>query len=200
MSEKKFDPTNPEYKKVEDLPKEHQDDFVNVSGGGFIGKSAEINLDRSRRLAEGEDFVFEIVNKFNEIKEEIKKCHLHSDIKIIHDKFWEIYNQYQNNVYKKTGIMSNEKIDSVFYKIRVFLYEKILKLCSTKSDFIEYCEKYGSITEVYYLNKWLNLCENKNDVEIMYDSLIHSAESKDIILSIKKFFIDKISIDKILNS
>ena len=33
MNPEKFDPHNPEYKKVEDLPQEHQAEFLNVEGG-----------------------------------------------------------------------------------------------------------------------------------------------------------------------
>lgn len=35
----KFDPSSPEYNKVEDLPKEHQKEFVDVKGG-FVRRSA----------------------------------------------------------------------------------------------------------------------------------------------------------------
>ena len=36
----KFDPTNPKYKKVEDLPKKQQDKFVDVPEGGFVKREA----------------------------------------------------------------------------------------------------------------------------------------------------------------
>lgn len=36
----KFNPSDEKYKKVEDLPAEHRDEFENVEGGGFIRKEA----------------------------------------------------------------------------------------------------------------------------------------------------------------
>lgn len=54
MSEK-FDPRNPEYKKVEDLPQEHQEAFVDVpekSGGGFVRKEVQEKYNRARDTAE----------------------------------------------------------------------------------------------------------------------------------------------------
>lgn len=39
MNPEEFDPSNPEYKKVEDLPQEHQSEFSNVEGG-FVRKEA----------------------------------------------------------------------------------------------------------------------------------------------------------------
>ncbi|HRY59983.1 MAG TPA: hypothetical protein P5096_01235 [Patescibacteria group bacterium] len=36
----KFDPSKPEYKKVEDLPEDQQPRFENVEGGGFVNKAA----------------------------------------------------------------------------------------------------------------------------------------------------------------
>lgn len=39
-SPEQFDPKDPKYKKVTDLPEEKQDNFVNVEGGGFITKEA----------------------------------------------------------------------------------------------------------------------------------------------------------------
>jgi hypothetical protein len=43
MSKETFNPRDPQYQKVEDLPKEHRSEFVNVpeeEGGGFVRKEA----------------------------------------------------------------------------------------------------------------------------------------------------------------
>jgi hypothetical protein len=45
-----FNPSSPEYKKVEDLPEEHQADFVNVEGG-FVTKEANENIERAEKMA-----------------------------------------------------------------------------------------------------------------------------------------------------
>lgn len=43
MNPEKFNPTNPEYKRVEDLPQEHHESFVNIEGG-FVKKDAKKEL------------------------------------------------------------------------------------------------------------------------------------------------------------
>ncbi|MCX6788539.1 MAG: hypothetical protein NTZ36_01495 [Candidatus Jorgensenbacteria bacterium] len=47
MTSEKFNPTNPEYKKVADLPVEYQQEFSDIQedyGGGFARKSAEVAI------------------------------------------------------------------------------------------------------------------------------------------------------------
>lgn len=48
--EPKFNPSSPEYKKVEDLPQEHQAEFVDVEGG-FVKKEAVETMSESEKLA-----------------------------------------------------------------------------------------------------------------------------------------------------
>lgn len=55
MNQEKFDPHNPKYKKVEDLPQEHQERFVNIpekEGGGFASKDAVRYLRQAVAVAE----------------------------------------------------------------------------------------------------------------------------------------------------
>src|SRR3990167_7054106 len=52
MNQEKFDPSNPEYKKVEDLPQEHQVEFVNIEGG-FVRKEAMKELKEAEVVAKG---------------------------------------------------------------------------------------------------------------------------------------------------
>ena len=46
----KFDPTNPEYKKVSDLPEEEKNNFVDVPDGGFVKKEANEYLSENRPI------------------------------------------------------------------------------------------------------------------------------------------------------
>ncbi|MEK7128974.1 MAG: hypothetical protein AAB858_01360 [Patescibacteria group bacterium] len=41
MNPEKFDPSDPKYKKVEDLPEEHRGEFRNVKEGGFVRGTAK---------------------------------------------------------------------------------------------------------------------------------------------------------------
>lgn len=41
--EKPFDPKDPRYKSVSDLPAEERNHFHDVKGGGFVTKSAYLN-------------------------------------------------------------------------------------------------------------------------------------------------------------
>jgi len=47
----KFDPSNEEYKSIEDLPKEHQDEFANVEGG-FVRKEVVEHEERLEKTAQ----------------------------------------------------------------------------------------------------------------------------------------------------
>jgi len=67
MSEK-FNPSAPEYKKVEDLPKGEKGNFRSVEGGGFvrgtaknIGDLSRAEIDREKELAP-RAFQFEFIN------------------------------------------------------------------------------------------------------------------------------------------
>ncbi|MBI5817181.1 MAG: DUF4116 domain-containing protein [Candidatus Yonathbacteria bacterium] len=51
MTPEKFDPHDPQYKKVEDLPQEQQKNFVDIDGG-FVGKEAKETLTDAKALAE----------------------------------------------------------------------------------------------------------------------------------------------------
>lgn len=50
MSERKFNPNDAKYKKVEDLPKDKQADFVN-DGNGFVLKTAADTLEKASTIA-----------------------------------------------------------------------------------------------------------------------------------------------------
>ena len=47
MKTETFNPRNPNFKKVSDLPPEHQEDFVDVEPSGFVDKEALDNLQRT---------------------------------------------------------------------------------------------------------------------------------------------------------
>ncbi len=195
MSEKEFNPASPEYKKVEDLPKEHQGDFVNVPEGGFVRKSAvtiseslangkyesetasmkealmkdAVNQEnRLRQLAEKEDFIFENIKKLNDLKVEIKLCDFYPKIKLIENKLWDIDDKFYNNP-KKMG-QTNE-YEKIRYETLDLIYEKELDLCSTKEDFIDYSKDVRLGYTAAALEKWYSLCENENDVETMLNEL-----------------------------
>lgn len=51
MNQEKFNPHNPEYKKVEDLPQEHQAEFSDVEGG-FVRRSAAENFEKAETRAD----------------------------------------------------------------------------------------------------------------------------------------------------
>jgi hypothetical protein len=55
MSKEMFNPSAPEYKKVEDLPKEEQGNFANVEGG-FVKKEAKEELRDAETVIEGVDY------------------------------------------------------------------------------------------------------------------------------------------------
>ncbi len=54
-----FNPSDEEYKKVEDLPEEHQGEFADVPeemGGGFVKKEAMENTEQTReKIGSGQD-------------------------------------------------------------------------------------------------------------------------------------------------
>lgn len=52
MNREGFNPYNPEYEKTEHLPEEHQGDFKDVEGGGFVKKEAANEYDEAQKLAE----------------------------------------------------------------------------------------------------------------------------------------------------
>jgi len=51
-SPEQFNPADPQYKKVEDLPKEEQEDFKNAKEGGFVKKEAAETFQEAEELAE----------------------------------------------------------------------------------------------------------------------------------------------------
>lgn len=54
MSPEKFNPSNPEYKEVKDLPQEHQENFVDVKGG-FVGENAKMEFVKAEDRAKIEN-------------------------------------------------------------------------------------------------------------------------------------------------
>jgi len=46
-----FNPSSSEFKKVGDLPKKHQENFTEDSGGGFIRKETTINDEKLKQQA-----------------------------------------------------------------------------------------------------------------------------------------------------
>ncbi len=52
MSERMFNPGNPEYKRVGDLPKEERKNFANEDGGGFVRKEAKEEFDDVKKIVE----------------------------------------------------------------------------------------------------------------------------------------------------
>lgn len=55
MNPEKFDPSDPKYQRVEDLPKKHKTDFSNIpqeEGGGFVDSSAAREFAIAERIAE----------------------------------------------------------------------------------------------------------------------------------------------------
>lgn len=54
--EPKFNPSSPEYKKVEDLPQGHQAEFADVEGG-FVKKEAIENKEKAERMAHVENSI-----------------------------------------------------------------------------------------------------------------------------------------------
>jgi len=60
-----FNPNNPEYKKVSNLPKNVQKDFVNIPEGGFVKKTAKENLDKAEKVAKITcDYAYEEKDKY----------------------------------------------------------------------------------------------------------------------------------------
>lgn len=52
MSEMMFNPSNAQYKKVEDLPKKEQEKFADVEEGGFVRKKAKEEFDEAKKIIE----------------------------------------------------------------------------------------------------------------------------------------------------
>ena len=55
MEKEKFDPKDEQYKEVADLPPEHQEEFMNVEGGGFVSESAILNTKEAEKMAREEN-------------------------------------------------------------------------------------------------------------------------------------------------
>lgn len=54
MSKEQFNPSNPKFKKVEDLPEEERKNFADVKGGGFVRKEAKDLYDNAVRRVVGD--------------------------------------------------------------------------------------------------------------------------------------------------
>src|SRR5690606_10026490 len=66
MSERMFDPSNVQYKKVNDLPKEEQGKFADVKEGGFVRKEAKEEFDDAKKIVE-------LANLFKEAGIDVKE-------------------------------------------------------------------------------------------------------------------------------
>ncbi|MEK7067096.1 MAG: hypothetical protein AAB949_01840 [Patescibacteria group bacterium] len=54
IMKEKFDPKDEQYKEVADLPPEHQEEFMDVKGGGFVSREVIINPERAKKEAHKE--------------------------------------------------------------------------------------------------------------------------------------------------
>lgn len=59
----KFNPKDEQYKEVADLPTEHQEEFMDVKGGGFVLREAIINQEIAEKMAQIEENKRELVKK-----------------------------------------------------------------------------------------------------------------------------------------
>lgn len=66
MSEKMFDPSNAQYKEVNDLPKEEQGKFADIEKGGFVRKEAKEEFDDAKKIVE-------LANQFKEAGIDVKE-------------------------------------------------------------------------------------------------------------------------------
>lgn len=66
MSERMFDPSNAQYEKVEDLPKEEQANFANIEEGGFVKREAKAEFDDAKKIVE-------LANLFKEAGIDVKE-------------------------------------------------------------------------------------------------------------------------------
>jgi hypothetical protein len=66
MSERMFDPSNAQYKKVENLPKEEQANFANIEKNRFVRKEAKEEFDNAQKIVE-------LANQFKEAGIDVKQ-------------------------------------------------------------------------------------------------------------------------------
>ena len=75
MSERMFNPSDPKYKRVEDLPKKEQANFANVEEGGFVRKEAKEEFDDAKKIVE-------LANEFKRAGITVKDIHWNVKAKI----------------------------------------------------------------------------------------------------------------------
>ena len=76
MEKEKFDPKGEQYKEVGDLPLEHQEEFMDVKGGGFVSREAIINIEKAEGMAHAEENKRKLKEKFDIPPEKIKTLNL----------------------------------------------------------------------------------------------------------------------------
>lgn len=59
----KFNPKDEQYKEVADLPIEHQEEFMDVKGGGFVSREAIFSQEIAEKMAHTEENERELVKK-----------------------------------------------------------------------------------------------------------------------------------------
>ena len=67
MEKGKFDPKDERYKEVADLPPKHQEEFMDVKGGGFVSKDVIFNKKNAEIKAYEKKEEIDSVNKENEM-------------------------------------------------------------------------------------------------------------------------------------
>lgn len=55
MEKEQFNPKDEQYKEVANLPPENQEEFMDVKGGGFVGREAIINVEKAEDMAHTEE-------------------------------------------------------------------------------------------------------------------------------------------------
>ena len=76
MEKEGFDPKGEQYKEVADLPPEHQEEFMDVKGGGFVSREAIINVEKAEWMAHAEENKRKLKEKFDIPPEKIKTLNL----------------------------------------------------------------------------------------------------------------------------
>ena len=76
MEKEGFDPKGEQYKEVADLPPEHQEEFMDVKGGGFVSREAIINVEKAEWMAHAEENKRKLKEKFDIPPEKIKILNL----------------------------------------------------------------------------------------------------------------------------
>lgn len=177
MSNETFNPIDPEYKKVADLPENKQDEFVD-DGDGFVQKGNVADIGRARAMAEAGDELRSVESFYRQVVNILDKHGLvHAGDKVSQDVEAELRDivHLHPNPWSRAKIGEGPMTHLVGDKDEKFaIHRRKGHLAISRNEAITEAKKYGDLTEKQ--EYWKGYLHNSPNEELNIENIIKLEE------------------------